>query len=105
MTIQRVHCPTCGSFAERQELGDRLVPGCDYVVRTECSHCDYLLVMSLSTGNVIEAYAPGQSITDSETDSWSHKKLDSSLRQKSILSRLTDASPHTSMDSQPLSLR
>ena len=50
--IQRVHCPTCGSAAERYQ-----VDGSNNI-RTECSHCDYLMVYCSETGRVIESYAP-----------------------------------------------
>jgi len=50
--VQYVHCPTCGSSAERYYLA------AEGRVRTQCSHCDYLMVMCEKTGRVIEAYAP-----------------------------------------------
>ena len=58
--IQRIRCPNCGDFAERQVLCDRLPIRCDYVVKTACEACDYLLIMGFPTGRVIEAYAPGK---------------------------------------------
>ncbi|MEO0532438.1 MAG: replication restart DNA helicase PriA [Cyanobacteria bacterium P01_A01_bin.123] len=60
-TVQIVRCPNCGSLAERQLLSDRRVPIDDQVIQTACPVCDYLMVMSVSTGSVIEAYAPGRS--------------------------------------------
>ncbi len=48
--VQQVHCPTCGSYAERRHQ--------ENTVRTECSHCDYLMTVCAETGRVIEAYAP-----------------------------------------------
>ncbi|MGC1307249.1 MAG: hypothetical protein WA885_08475 [Phormidesmis sp.] len=51
-TVQRVHCPTCGSPAERYHLPE------SGTVRTQCSHCDYLMTICAETGRVIEAYAP-----------------------------------------------
>ncbi|MGD1908215.1 MAG: replication restart DNA helicase PriA [Leptolyngbyaceae cyanobacterium] len=57
-TIQTVRCPNCGSFAERQVLSDRRLPVSDQAIQTACSACDYLMVTELSTGKVIEAYAP-----------------------------------------------
>ena len=51
-TVQRVHCPTCGSSAERYHLLE------SESIRTQCSHCDYLMISCAKTGNVIEAYAP-----------------------------------------------
>jgi len=50
--VQRVHCPTCGSSAERYHLSD------SSTVRTQCSTCDYLMVACATTGRVIEAYSP-----------------------------------------------
>lgn len=51
-TMQRVHCPTCGSTAERYYLADV------EQVRTQCACCDYLMVLCARTGRVMEAYAP-----------------------------------------------
>jgi len=51
-TVQRVHCPTCGSSAERYHAHDT------HTVRTQCSRCDYLMVSCTKTGRVIESYAP-----------------------------------------------
>lgn len=50
--IEKVHCPNCGSQAERHFVVQDLV-------RTQCSFCDYLMVTCGKTGKVIEAYAPG----------------------------------------------
>jgi hypothetical protein len=52
-TIQSIHCPNCGSHAERIYLGDR------QIVRTQCAKCDYLMITCAVSGKVIEAYAPG----------------------------------------------
>lgn len=49
-TVQRVHCPTCGSYAERIYQQNS--------IRTQCSKCDYLLNICIKTGCVKEAYAP-----------------------------------------------
>lgn len=50
VTVQSVHCPTCGSHAERfHQQG---------TMRTQCSRCDYLMTICLETGRVLEAYAP-----------------------------------------------
>ncbi|NJN30241.1 MAG: replication restart DNA helicase PriA [Synechococcales cyanobacterium RM1_1_8] len=52
--VQRVCCPNCGcATAERHYLPTYRI------IRTQCGSCDYLLVTG-ETGNVIEAYAPGQ---------------------------------------------
>ncbi|XGV99893.1 MAG: zinc ribbon domain-containing protein [Leptolyngbya sp. BL-A-14] len=52
-TVLAIHCPNCGSPAERHYLTS------DHLTRTQCSACDYLMVMCSQTGRVIEAYAPG----------------------------------------------
>ncbi|MBW4582955.1 MAG: replication restart DNA helicase PriA [Tildeniella nuda ZEHNDER 1965/U140] len=52
-TALDVHCPNCGSHAERYYLT------IDHLTRTQCSACDYLMVTCSQTGRVIEAYAPG----------------------------------------------
>jgi hypothetical protein len=57
---QIVRCPNCGNFAERRSLLDIQSSKSYCILQTECSGCDYLMVMSLPTGKVIEAYAPGQ---------------------------------------------
>ncbi|MEM0978713.1 MAG: hypothetical protein AAGH78_00430 [Cyanobacteria bacterium P01_H01_bin.58] len=61
--IQRIRCPNCGNFAERQVLSDCQAPECDYVVQTTCEACDYLMIMGFPAGKVLEAYAPGQAIS------------------------------------------
>ena len=48
-----VHCPNCGSHAERQHIQE------SRVIRTHCDACDYLMVTCSLTARVIEAYAPG----------------------------------------------
>ncbi|MEL6384193.1 MAG: replication restart DNA helicase PriA [Cyanobacteria bacterium J06626_18] len=48
-----VHCPNCGGHAVRYYISERSL------VRTQCPHCDYLMITCSDTGNVIEAYAPG----------------------------------------------
>ncbi len=51
--VIKIHCPNCGSHAERHYLtGDQLI-------RTQCPSCDYLMITCAQTGKVIEAYAPG----------------------------------------------
>lgn len=52
-TLVEVCCPNCGSCAERHHLAS------EQLVRTQCSACDYLLIMCSETGRVVEAYAPG----------------------------------------------
>ena len=53
MTSHTTHCPNCGRDAERHYLAD------SGIVRTQCAHCDYLMITCHHTGRVIEAYAPG----------------------------------------------
>ena len=57
--FQHVRCSNCGNFAERRLLSDRQAPSTDAVIQTACPVCDYLMVMGLYTGRVIEAYSPG----------------------------------------------
>lgn len=51
--IESIRCPNCGAIAERHHLA--------YLaqVKTQCEKCDYLLVMSTRSGQVLESYAPG----------------------------------------------
>jgi predicted RNA-binding Zn-ribbon protein involved in translation (DUF1610 family) len=51
--VQSIHCPNCGSKAERHYLLDR------QLTRTQCPACDYLMITCSLTAKVIEAYAPG----------------------------------------------
>lgn len=50
---QIIHCPNCGSFAERYNNLE------SHIMRTACNSCDYLLVQCSKTCKVIESYAPG----------------------------------------------
>jgi len=52
-TKQSIHCPNCGSAAERIFITSR------QVVQTQCPICDYLMITCAQTCRVIEAYAPG----------------------------------------------
>lgn len=50
----RTICPNCGSSAaERHQLLT------EELTRTQCPHCDYLMVSCTLTNRVLEAYAPG----------------------------------------------
>jgi predicted RNA-binding Zn-ribbon protein involved in translation (DUF1610 family) len=51
--VHVIHCPNCGSTAERYYLLD------SQLTRTQCPSCDYLMITCSLTGKVIEAYAPG----------------------------------------------
>lgn len=53
--IESIRCPNCGSPAERHFVEHDLI-------RTQCAHCDYLMITCAKTGKVIEAYAPGLSL-------------------------------------------
>lgn len=48
-----VNCPNCGGHAARHYLSEQAL------IRTQCPHCDYLMITCSETGNVVEAYAPG----------------------------------------------
>ncbi len=50
---QDIHCPNCGSFAQRQYCLQT------QLIQTQCPVCDYLMVNCSRTGRVVEAYAPG----------------------------------------------
>jgi rubredoxin len=52
----QVACPNCGRQAQRIFVRD------SQIVRTQCSSCDYLLILSSETGRVLEAYSPGISV-------------------------------------------
>lgn len=63
--IQTVHCPNCGSLAQREICTLDANPSgttraSQTVVRTQCRTCDYLLVTSSDWVKVIESYAPGR---------------------------------------------
>lgn len=58
--VQTVHCPTCGSFAERHLLSGCQTSIGEYCIQTACPTCDYLLISGSLTGRVLEAYFPGQ---------------------------------------------
>ena len=83
-TIQWVRCPNCGDFAERQLLSDRQAKGCDYIVQTACTACDYLMIMGCPAGRVIEAYAPGQLSSMSLPSAWKSLTRES-LKYQSLL--------------------
>jgi len=57
---QTVHCPTCGSLAERRLLKKQQTSNQEHCIQTACPSCDYLMVVGSLTGRVLEAYAPGQ---------------------------------------------
>ncbi|AOW98127.1 hypothetical protein BJP34_00570 [Moorena producens PAL-8-15-08-1] len=65
-TTQSVRCPNCGNMAQRHYLigseASHYACAGDQVTKTECSVCDYLMVMCSVSGNVIEAYAPGRQV-------------------------------------------
>lgn len=56
-SVQTIHCPNCGSSAERHHLAT------NQLIRTQCPTCDYLMITCARTGNVVEAYAPGIAMT------------------------------------------
>ena len=50
-----IHCPNCGSLAERTYFQNRTI------MQTSCRVCDYFLVNTLNTGKVLESYyVPGK---------------------------------------------
>ncbi len=64
-TVQIIHCPNCGAPAKRKIWRDQEQMNRQHtdqpMVETTCATCDYLMIMGLSSGRVIEAYAPGVS--------------------------------------------
>ena len=58
-----VRCPNCGELATRESfnklLSDHVKCGEKTVTKTECSYCDYLMIMGSYDGKVLEAYSPG----------------------------------------------
>ena len=62
---QIVHCPDCGKMAQRHfrlqaNISTDSAPAdtSQVIARTECSACDYLLDICVTTGQVIESYVP-----------------------------------------------
>jgi len=52
-----IYCPNCGDAAERYYLAK------EELTRTQCAHCDYLMITCTRSGRVIEAYAPGYTVS------------------------------------------
>lgn len=60
---QLVRCSNCGNYAQRryfnsEEIMGRVCPN-RQVIQTECSTCDYLMVMFSDNGQVIETSGLG----------------------------------------------
>jgi len=53
LQVQLIRCPNCGNHAERQYILS------SNLTRTDCNKCDYLMVTDTTSGQVVEAYAPG----------------------------------------------
>jgi hypothetical protein len=63
LTVQLVRCPNCGSQAERhyftsEEANYHTCPR-GQIIQTECSACDYLMVMCSRNAHIVEVHAPG----------------------------------------------
>ncbi|MEL6494301.1 MAG: hypothetical protein AAFQ41_04155 [Cyanobacteria bacterium J06623_7] len=56
----KVPCPNCGGSATRSYFSSSELPysNCpqNQILRVECADCDYLMVMCLFSGAVVEAY-------------------------------------------------
>lgn len=52
-TIQTIHCPNCGSHAERHYIHTH------QLIQTQCPACDYFILTRSDTSKVLEAHAPG----------------------------------------------
>lgn len=66
-TAQIVRCPNCGSQAERRYFTSeaaiyRTCPS-NQIIQTECSVCDYLMVMCSHNASIVEVHAPGISVS------------------------------------------
>ncbi|MEM9087676.1 MAG: replication restart DNA helicase PriA [Cyanobacteria bacterium P01_F01_bin.53] len=65
---QIVHCPNCGGMAERtyfesNSCGSNSPSTSNKVMmETRCRGCDYVMSQCLSSGAVLEFYAPGISM-------------------------------------------
>lgn len=68
LTNQIVHCPNCGGMAERDyfesnSCGSNSPSTANKVMmQTRCRGCDYAMSQCLSSGAVLEFYAPGISM-------------------------------------------
>ncbi|MBX2862706.1 MAG: hypothetical protein KTR27_04055 [Leptolyngbyaceae cyanobacterium MAG.088] len=67
LSSQQVRCPHCGAIADRyfldisqfsEQLADKNVSD-NFVTRTVCDHCDYLMVLCSKSDMVLEAYMAG----------------------------------------------
>ena len=64
LSSQQVRCPHCGAIADRyfldvNQLSDQLAQRCDadeFVTRTVCDRCDYLMVLCTKSNMVLESY-------------------------------------------------
>ena len=53
--MQYIHCPNCGSLAERSYFQNATI------VQTSCEVCDYFMISTLATGVVLGSYyVPGK---------------------------------------------
>ncbi len=67
LSSQQVRCPHCGAIADRyfldiSQFSEQIVQRCaadDFVTRTVCDHCDYLMVLCTKSDAVLEAYMAG----------------------------------------------
>ena len=62
-----VRCPNCGSFAKRHLLNHQVTATSQkvdspQVIRTECPHCDYLMMICLKGKEIISVYSPLMSL-------------------------------------------
>ncbi|MEL4898326.1 hypothetical protein [Crocosphaera sp. Alani8] len=64
---QLVRCPNCGNYAQRHYFRSEEIMGevCGnrQVIQTECSSCDYLMVIFSDNGQVIETSSLGMATT------------------------------------------
>lgn len=85
-----VCCPNCGqenhrTYSLQSTIDVNLCPQ-RQMMKTECPHCDYLMVMCVLNGRVLETYAPGLPIaSQSVTTSQARSSLGQQLRAEAVV--------------------
>ena len=67
LSHQQVRCPQCGAIADRyfldiNQLSAQIAQRCaadDFVTRTVCEQCDYLMMLCTQSDAVLETYTAG----------------------------------------------
>ena len=68
-----VRCPNCGSFAQRHLLSHHVTTkpskaNAPQVIRTECPHCDYLVMICQEDEEIFSVYSPVMSLFASTSE-------------------------------------